>query len=272
MKWRLEDPEVLAVLVVVLAFVACLFTLRPDRELLDRAIAAHEKRVQARIEARGERPMLKGLVMALPFDGNVKDLIGQDRVLREVGITFAKDGRHGKAARFSPRKYLWCDPVRITTEGTWAFWMRIGQEADLSREQRLMTANGYGLTLDGQLRMHFHDNRVRRIAAPAPGKGAWTHVAMTWQYADEKGSIQLYVNGRSVGKQPYSGQPTWQNRTLGIGVSYKPPDFGFNGDLDDICVYDRALTPAELKLLMEKGITFLHDNGHGDLLPPEYYN
>ena len=34
---KIEDPEVLAVLAVVLAFIACLVALRPNRELIDRA-------------------------------------------------------------------------------------------------------------------------------------------------------------------------------------------------------------------------------------------
>lgn len=267
-KERFEDPEVLAVLVVVLAFIACLFTLRPDRELLDRAVAAREKRVEAQEAFLEKRPFLKGLVVALPLDGTAENLAEDLGNPRKGKCEFVGDGRFGKAGRFGSQRYLWYSALEISVQGTWALWLRVRPNEDFANEQRFMTANGYMLVLGKErIYMQFHDNSVRKLTAPITGKGEWMHVAMTWGGDNDEAGVRLYMDGRLVGKTPYSGRPRWQERALGIGASYDPPRLGFDGELDDICVYNRALASIELQQLMEKGIVRLLEESQAGTPP-----
>ncbi len=71
--------------------------------------------------------------------------------------------------------------------------------------------------------------------------GQWYHIAAVYDGASEK----LYVNGVLDGSQAYSGAIATDTSPLIIGGYYAPP-YLFNGRLDELSMYDRALSHAEL--------------------------
>jgi len=91
-----------------------------------------------------------------------------------------------------------------------------------------------------------------------PVVGEWVHLAGT--YDGETGKMSLYVNGKPIGTQTRVGElrldPESLNRPLIIGAELNGPNVdevenGFNGYVDEVRLYDRALADEEIKTLAE---------------------
>ena len=74
----------------------------------------------------------------------------------------------------------------------------------------------------------------------------WTHVVITHQaLGTPKGKASLYLNGVLIGAAPAITEPfAWDpaQTTLRLGVNYV-------GLLDDLMIFNRPLSPAEIKAL-----------------------
>src|SRR5690606_5168511 len=76
--------------------------------------------------------------------------------------------------------------------------------------------------------------------------GEWHHVAFTRDQAS--GRIALYVDGQMVGQAHGSKRPLTAAEDLVIG-RLRPGGSGFQGDLDELTFYQRALTQPEVLAL-----------------------
>jgi glucose/arabinose dehydrogenase len=85
----------------------------------------------------------------------------------------------------------------------------------------------------------------------------WTHVAATY----DGSSLRLYANGVQVSSRAQTGTIPTSSDPLSFGGD---PLFGqyFSGRLDEIRIYDRALSPSEIQADMATPIT------SGDTTPP----
>lgn len=92
--------------------------------------------------------------------------------------------------------------------------------------------------------------------------GVWTHVAATW---DRAGDLIIYADGVEVGRIDLTGE----NFVSNIGIYHRiggPSDIvgdpdrdrQWDGAIDDVRVYDRALTASEIVALMNGGTLGLH--------------
>jgi hypothetical protein len=85
---------------------------------------------------------------------------------------------------------------------------------------------------------------------PASGQiftGTWYHVALT--YGDSL--VKMYLNGNLVGSWTKSGTLGTDN-TVGVSIGNQPDGAGdraFDGLIDDVRIYDRALTASEISEL-----------------------
>jgi hypothetical protein len=81
------------------------------------------------------------------------------------------------------------------------------------------------------------------VVGPLATAGAWQHVAGTWDGA----TLRLYVNGVDVGNMPMPDLVFDDNPILvGADENGGAPAGFFPGRIDDVRLYDRALTPAEV--------------------------
>ena len=112
------------------------------------------------------------------------------------------------------------------------------------------TANSWQLEIldTGELRFKMRGTALgdEFVIGPAATAGAWQHVAGTWDGA----TMRFYVNGAVVGSTQmpdvvFDGNPilVGGDENGGGATSYFP------GGIDDVRLYDRALTPAEILLL-----------------------
>ncbi|MCK4342416.1 MAG: LamG domain-containing protein [Phycisphaerae bacterium] len=73
--------------------------------------------------------------------------------------------------------------------------------------------------------------------------GRWTHLAGTW----DGSTMWLYVNGAEVASKTYTGNlGDTAGRSLKISCGYP-----FNGIIDEVRIYDRALSEDEIRQLYE---------------------
>ena len=97
---------------------------------------------------------------------------------------------------------------------------------------------------------------VVQITANAPAN-QWIHVAGTFD--DPSNTIRLYVNGALMTQQTTTVVPmtnlTGANPGVGIGnIHVTPFSVPFNGLIDEVELFGRALTPAEIQGLYSAGV------------------
>jgi len=86
------------------------------------------------------------------------------------------------------------------------------------------------------------------INGPEVGGQGWTHVAATWDLAD---GCRLYVNGRQVGSEAHNTNV--QDLAIIRLGSAAEDDVFYDGLMDDVRLFDRALSADEIVEIMSKG-------------------
>jgi len=84
--------------------------------------------------------------------------------------------------------------------------------------------------------------------AGTPPTGKWTHIAFTFDGT----TVRSYMNGTEVGNGAFSFGPL-TTATIYIGCDNGGGYNGFNGAIDDVRLYDNALTADEVKAAMQPG-------------------
>jgi hypothetical protein len=78
--------------------------------------------------------------------------------------------------------------------------------------------------------------------------GSWYHVAVTIK---EGNDVNFYINGASAGKFPQADIfGIVNNEPLRIG-KIKSEDYWFSGAIDDVRIYNRALSAAEIRKIYQ---------------------
>jgi hypothetical protein len=77
----------------------------------------------------------------------------------------------------------------------------------------------------------------------------WTHLAFTY----DGGKMRLYVNGELAASKAHSEGAPWGEGDLVIGCNPNYPPERFEGLIDEVRVYNRALSDAELRQTMNAG-------------------
>jgi hypothetical protein len=82
--------------------------------------------------------------------------------------------------------------------------------------------------------------------------GIWYHIAVTYQYQTSgTANLKFYVNGVLNNQTTYNNvKPGTNTSSLTIGAQdSRASAYNFNGQIDDVRIYNRALTAAEVKTL-----------------------
>jgi hypothetical protein len=81
--------------------------------------------------------------------------------------------------------------------------------------------------------------------------GEWHHVTLTYDSGLASGNLKIYIDGEVVGEWDQSGQVGVSSNPLMIGSDNTGNDAranGYDGYLDEVIIYNRALTPDEVRL------------------------
>lgn len=150
---------------------------------------------------------------------------------------------------------------------TLAAWIYPTQENRNARvfefsNNRWLQNISFGLRESGGLAFaNFQDVSTARNPGPYNIGASNTYVLNQWQHVaavlDSKRRVVLYHNGKPVGKKQLPIMPVLKKRTQNyIGISswsihYKKYGQIFCGRLDDLLIFDRPVTPAEIADLYE---------------------
>lgn len=150
-------------------------------------------------------------------------------------------------------------PKAVDSQGTYTIsaWVKSTDDAPAQKTAVLQFA-GEGRTL-----LYQRDNGefVSFLAGPSgdggggdislgtdPARGAWEHITVV-KSGDPK-SIKLYVNGTKLKDGTWTGNLPAGMMDLIFGEHKNPNDMArFEGMMDELCVFRRALTDAEVKEL-----------------------
>ena len=217
----------------------------------------------------GNADVTAGLVAYYPFDGNANDLSGYSRNGTEHnGVTYVP-GVKGQAASFSGiNAYIKASSDGLpTAERTVSLWF-LANSIKMPRPVFL----GYGgsdrtcgaswfMMLDPPPAPAFYISghcHSYDLWGPSPSFeqpiGAWYHLAIT----TSPGGTRFFVNGENVASNPYFVNNTivLPGRDLMIGVDvwyqglgpYTDINVGyFDGAIDELRIYNRALTVEEIR-------------------------
>nr|UXE45636.1 hypothetical protein Hi04_10k_c5016_00045 [uncultured bacterium] len=160
------------------------------------------------------------------------------------------------------------DDLKLTKSLSIEGWVRVNGFPSIDHGEILFRGddrNGldpYSLSTEPNGTVNFHidsGNGTADISAPIP-LGKFIYVAATLD--DATGAMRLYLNGTlatetTTSFRPFRDLDPGSNPSIGIGNhgGYPATDhnFPFNGLIDELSVYDRALTPAQIQSIFNAG-------------------
>lgn len=194
------------------------------------------------------QPPKKGMELCLTFEKGVGDRIKNPKITWEKAEVI-EDGRFGKGCRFSGNGRITLESIPVPDEGTWCLWARISPDSDLIQQKAILDANGMGfIVVNGELVCSFYDGASSVVGKTAPIQGKWMHLAVTWGNKERR----FYVDGDPIAVVGYSGKPCAPKRTMQIGTRWTGAERYFIGDVDELILYSRCLSPEEIALVAAK--------------------
>ncbi len=203
-----------------------------------------------------------GLASYWPYDEgagtSAQDASGYGWTSTLVNGTAWTAGRRGQALNFNGvDDQVHAGDIPASSAKTWVFWMKVS--GDASRLQGLLDkyANGNGrewriYLLYGALRLQVARGATSYEERVATGfkavSDAWMHVAVVFDGAT--GGFQVYRDGVSVatsGTFPVGAIP---DTSTPVHIGYRRGGGEhFSGDLDELRIYNRALSTTEIQTL-----------------------
>ena len=156
------------------------------------------------------------------------------------GVEFSTDGMSTNTGTVAMWGYL-SDP-QPQTSGRYFF----GHTTDPRFANRVQLYMQQGTTDSRLLDLGLGDSHNRQNDMAEIPLEEWVHVALTWDF----GAYVVYVDGQEVGSGAYTGlssfHPTAAIGNDGSTAPYEP----FAGLLDEVKLYDRALSAVEIRQAM----------------------
>ena len=180
------------------------------------------------------------------LDGTVSGAVrGQpDAIADDADPAMAFDGTNDKVttttalpqSAYSLEAWVKPSAPDQTTKGLVGHWVAGGATI------RLNTDGLYELT-------HSATTSNYVISQVKPVVGRWDHLVATWDSVTDV--ALLYINGRPVASGAVSAAPGTGGSNFEIGA-YNAGNY-FAGSIDEVAVYDRALTPLEIAIHYREG-------------------
>lgn len=208
-----------------------------------------------------------GLILYAPMDGSETAVIGNGKPVRQEKLKLVP-GKFGQAVRLEgAAKLAYPGKGNIDfSRGTVAMWIRKDRPWSEKRSYRILKAVAgkswdenalyIGGTRWDELSASQHDRDRKRNLVLSPNKisypaGEWQHLAVSWNGPE----IRVYMNGKEISyktpSNPMREAPEGVPYRIEIGSETSDSEV-LNGEIDELRIYNRALTPEEV------GALFLH--------------
>jgi len=247
-------------------------------------------------DLKNEADFSSGLVAWYPFDGDASDASGNDRNGTIHGATLTQDryGRENNAYEFDGED----DFIRVNHDNIFnnlplsvGVWFKSdGNTEETGIVSKYWSGNWNGWQIMERkghiIPWYLRSARPKRIVIGGYGENkgfSSSYTTAAWNYVttvfSENGGT-LFVNGKFADDKSWTGtpSPTTTNVQLDIGLYKGTGKRGFfKGSIDDIRIYDRALSKEEVLALYELESTNPNDDrptpppapGTGGLTPPD---
>jgi len=233
------------------------------------AIPARHLRQLVCLPTRMQRQLREGLVLYFSFDGNTRDASGKENHGLATGVRLTEDrnGRGKAAGWFNGESFIEVKSspsLDLTKALTMAAWVKHDpgphdantgpfrpQEDIVCKMNPAAPWNkGYRLTAwwlnpDGYA-CELHDGSQHSCSVGEdPVIGKWTHVAATW----DGEVMRLFQNGKLRSSARFQGTVSESGGPLLVGSHTLKNQGMFRGAIDELRIYNRALSDAEIESL-----------------------
>ena len=216
------------------------------------------------IDADVDWNLKDGLMVHHPLDGDITGIHAGEAVeaTLEDGLPHFVDGRIGPAASFDGQRYIDAGmPPNLGYEDefTLSAWIypTLDNGVIFSRANEGDQGEvGWGLYIEnGKIRLNLStrvlDDGVAAETIDTIQIDRWQHIAATYDGSQTPGGMRIYVDGEErelEGLLDLVGNRLPRRYPLRIGASgsSKP---NFQGNIDDVRIYDRALSPEEVAVV-----------------------
>jgi Protein of unknown function (DUF4038)/Concanavalin A-like lectin/glucanases superfamily/Putative collagen-binding domain of a collagenase len=205
--------------------------------------------------AQGE--LVSGLVAAYGFEEGggttTADSSGNSLTGSLAGAAWVATGKFGKALSFNGSSSMVSIPdasvLDLTTGMTLSAWIKptalSGWPCVIMKERAgELTYAMYASSPGGQPNVDYTHNgvEVNLLGSPGPALGTWSYLAATFDGA----TLRLYVNAAQITSMATVSSIDATTGALRIGGNTVWTEY-FNGLIDEVRIYNRALTPAEIQ-------------------------
>ena len=233
-------------------------------EIFDRTLSAAEIRALFEAGSAGKRKPSgiappAGMVSWWPGDGNASDILDGNHGILTGDTTATADGMVGQAFSFGGTGDYVDVPAAGNLDITFSFtldaWINPESIANspviLSKFNTVDDRVGLEVLADGSLCGYFGSSCNAQSTGGLIRTGSFTHVAFVFD--DTANRLELYVNGLSVQTESETGGPGGVGAGIVIGESAGFAGFAFNGLIDEVELFNRALSAAEIKAIFDAG-------------------
>ena len=202
-----------------------------------------------------------GLIAWWPGNSNFLSFAGAPPLEPHGGVSFAP-GESGQAFNLDGSSgYLqWLSPNSLPLGNqprTLALWFRTPQQLSQNTEAALIQ---YGSEASGSMfglitsvnapgRLYFFGYNYDLAGTTALLPNTWYFGAVTFDGT----TLRLYVNGQEEKSRNASGLNTQLNAN-GLTVGFRSPATRWTGQLDEVAIWNRALTAAEVQAIYAAGL------------------
>jgi hypothetical protein len=213
-----------------------------------------------------------GLVAWYPFDGNASDMSGNAKHAQVQGPTLAND-RFGNPSRaydfessgssFTQQGQRIILPMEMNVgQFSLSIWVKpesyywsgnsvhVSRIISTKRDNQNSSASIFYLTLT-ENELNFRQNVGIEITTDSTiPLGAWAHLT----YTVDQGNLTVYKDGTNLKSTSFSATPGFQG-SLMLGEEHATNGhwYYYDGLMDDVRIYDRALSVAEIQALYNLG-------------------
>ncbi len=200
-----------------------------------------------------------GLIARYPFDGNANDISGNNNHGSLVGAVASTTDRFGlpdRAYAFNglntyvlvPASASLNSPTTACTQAGWTLQSGVSSVGSGFNPLLMKSNSGENafmyrmITNPTYVGAAFNNWNTAQSAGQATPLNEWHHFATVFNGA----TVRYYYDGAYIGSQPMVMTITPDNRPLTIGADVPGILEIFNGKIDDVSIYSRALTDEDI--------------------------
>ena len=200
-----------------------------------------------------------GIVAWWKAEGDANDLIGTNNGVLVNGVSFTS-GEVGQAFSFNGNQYVDIadsPSLEITNTITVEAWINrfsTGSQHSIVEKYFCPAGGGYAFRVNSNDKLEFYTEDDCHNASNATGSttlqaNQWYHVVGLW----DGSNIQVYVNGIIDGTFSSTRNPKFGTTPLRIGARGDDTATRFYGLIDEVAIYNRALSANEIQAIYAAG-------------------